>query len=465
MTTKERTQIMDLLHRLFLLSAVTIALAAGSACTTAPNNANSPIAQTSPAASPTTSPAQAQLASVRITLPLLDALLAEQPFQRQLKDKLKLSDQQMDALKRASQDEINRLRETNAEEADGNGTDAPTRAAEQVRSILGEEKATQLATLANEYWAKGAPDENKGEDKGGAAAAEMLPGPNAVPNDTRVVVNIPAFRMDLFQNGSLVKSYKVGIGYPEFPLPFGLRKAQTIIFNPSWTPPDSPWVAKMKNAIPGETIEPGSKDNPLGPIKIPIGLPSLIHGGKSPARIGKFASHGCVGLTNAQIKDFAMLLMKAGNKQVSDKEIANYLADKTKTKSVKLDQAVPVELRYETIVLEDGKLHIYKDVYAQDTNTEENLRRVLEAQGGRLEDLSQDQRQQALDALNAMSAKPKPTASASPSPSPDKKTAKAAKKKAPQNEVVIDVSTLSGKGYPAAVNLDDGSGAKRKSNT
>jgi L,D-transpeptidase ErfK/SrfK len=270
--------------------------------------------------------------------------------------------------------------------------------------------------------------------------------------------------MDLFQNGSLVKTYKIGIGYPEFPLPFGLRKAQTIIFNPSWTPPDSPWVAKMKNATPGETIEPGSKDNPLGPIKIPIGLPSLIHGGKSPARIGKFASHGCVGLTTPQVKDFAMLLMQAGNKQVSDKEIANYLEDKTRTRSVKLDQPIPVELRYETIVLEDGKLHIYKDVYAQDTNTEENLRRVLEAQGTQLDDLPADQRQQLLDALNAMSAKPKPTASASPfgspSPSPDKKTAKTAKKKAPQNEVVIDVTALAGKGYPAPVNLDDGKGTQ-----
>ena len=60
---------------------------------------------------------------------------------------------------------------------------------------------------------------------------------------------------------------------------------------------------------------------------------------------------------------------------------------------------IPVELRYETIVLEDGKLYIYKDVYAQDTNTEENLRRVLEANGARLESLSAEQRQQALAAL------------------------------------------------------------------
>jgi hypothetical protein len=202
------------------------------------------------------------------------------------------------------------LRESNTEDAsaeDGgtNGADAAKRADEELRKILGDEKATQVASFANEYWAKGDPS----AEGASANTVEMLKGPNAVPTDTRVVVNIPAFRMDLFQNGSLVKSYKVGIGYPEFPLPFGLRKVQTVIFNPPWTPPDSPWVAKIKNATPGETIEPGSKDNPLGIIKIPIGLPSLIHGGKSPAKIGKFASHGCVGLTNAQVKDFATLLL------------------------------------------------------------------------------------------------------------------------------------------------------------
>src|ERR1051325_6416790 len=54
-----------------------------------------------------------------------------------------------------------------------------------------------------------------------AANAEpvQLKGPNAVPKDTRIVVNIPAFRIDIFRQGSLLKSYKIGIGYPQFPLP------------------------------------------------------------------------------------------------------------------------------------------------------------------------------------------------------------------------------------------------------
>ena len=447
---------MTIIRRLSILAFVLFLL---TSCAPAPTNApnsNSSVSQASPSPTASPSPQRAHAASVHVTLPLLDALLTDEKFVSQLKSNLKLSDDQIASLKRVSSAEIDRLRESNAEELDGTNGNPRERAEQELRTILGEQKARELATLTNEYWSKGDAAEASTD------RAEMLPGLNAVPTDTRVVVNIPAFRMDLFQDGSLVKSYKVGIGYPEFPLPQGLRKAQTIIFNPTWTPPDSPWVAKMKNVAPGETVAAGDKDNPLGPIKIPIGLPSLIHGGKSPAKIGKFASHGCVGLTNAQVKDFAAQLGKASNtNEISAQTINTYLQDKERTQTVKLNQTVPVELRYETIVLEsDGKLHIFKDVYAQDTNTEENLRQVLEAHGVKLEDLSEQQRTEVLNALNAMSANPQAAPSPSPSASPEKKTAR---KKAPaksQNEIVIDLSSLAKaqKGYPAAVSLDTGTG-------
>jgi len=446
------------IQRFLILTAV-LCLLAG--CAPAPNNSNTVSVNATPSPSASPSPAKSATVSVPLTLPLLDALLSDEKFVGQLKSNLKLTDDQITALKRASSTEIDRLRETNAEDVDGNSaTDARTRAAEQLRTILGEEKSRELTSLVNDYWSKG--DVAAGAE--GKNQPQMLPGPNAVPTDTRVVVNIPAFRMDLFQDGSLVKSYKVGIGYPEFPLPQGLRKASQIIFNPTWTPPDSPWVKKMKNVTVGETVKAGDKDNPLGPIKIPIGLPSLIHGGKSPAKIGKFASHGCVGLTTPQVKDFAALLARASNTNaISQQTIESYLKDKERTQSVKLNQTVPVELRYETIVLEDGKLHIYKDVYAQDTNTEENLRQVLSAHGVRFEDLSEQQRTEALNALNAMSTKPQPTPS--PSASPEKTSARKKAPPKPQNEVVIDLAnlTLAQKGYPAPVNLDTGTGKLTRS--
>ena len=121
--------------------------------------------------------------------------------------------------------------------------------------------------------------------------------------------------MDVFNKGKLVQSYKIGIGYPEFPLPAGLRTARTIIFNPTWTPPDEAWV-KGKVA-PGKRIEAGDKLNPLGPIKIPIGSPSLIHGGKSPGRLGTFASHGCVGLTSPLVEDLALEISGRGRREIN----------------------------------------------------------------------------------------------------------------------------------------------------
>lgn len=401
-----------------------------TSCTPAPNNPTTANVNTAPAPPTAPSPAaESRESTARITLPLLDALLADEKFVNELRSRLKLTNEQIDSLKRVSNEEIARLQEANTEELDDSSGNARERASEQLNQILGDQKAKELTSFANEYWSKGDTSEAT------ASGPTMLPGPNAVPTDTRVVVNIPAFRMDLFQDGSLVKSYQVGIGYPQFPLPQGLRKASTIIFNPTWTPPDEPWVAKMKNITPGETVEAGSKLNPLGPIKIPIGLPSLIHGGKSPAKIGKFASHGCVGLTNNQVKDFALLLSKASGTELSDTTLANYLQQKEETKTVKLKDTIPVELRYETIVLEDGKLHIYKDVYKQDANTEENVRKVLEAQGARLEDLSEQQRAEIRDAL---SGKTKPAKG--------------------EKGVVIDLTALAGKGYPAPVNLDNGTG-------
>lgn len=433
-----------------------------AACTTAPNNSNR-VAEATP--SPSASPGTSAKESIsHLTLPVLDALLSDESFAKELTSKLQVSPEQINSLKKVSSTEVTRLRETNAEDSAGDAAEARERATREIIGILGEDKAKQFATLASDFWSR-AGEEGEGS-AGRQAAGEMSSQPNAVPTDTRVVVNIPAFRMDLFENGNLVKSYKIGIGYPEFPLPQGLRKAQSIIVNPTWTPPDSPWVAKMNNVTPGEKVEAGSKLNPLGPVKIPIGMPSLIHGGKSPAKLGTFASHGCVGLTNAQVKDFAKLLARAADTEITEAALEKYYVDKTTTKTVKLNKVVPVELRYETIVVEDGKLHIYKDVYAQDTNTEENLKTVLQAHGVRFDDLSASEKEQVLYALNAMSARPKamPSPSVTATPGDNSNADKTAKKKPkreekkPKNDLVVELTALAGRGYPAPVNLDTGTG-------
>jgi L,D-transpeptidase ErfK/SrfK len=421
------------------------------------SNTSTSTVQPSSAPSPTASQQPTTEARSQVTLPVLDALLTNDAFVSELKTKVQITDDQVAALKTAASTEVKRLRSTNAEENVAVSTEGRTQTTTQLSQIIGEDKTKQLIRLASDFWARGSDTADIGANQ------QETQKPNAVPTDTRIVVNIPAYRMDLFKDGSLVKSYKIGIGYPEFPLPQGQRKAQTIIFNPTWTPPDSPWVAKMKDITPGEKVEAGSKLNPLGPIKIPIGLPSLIHGGKSPSKLGTFASHGCVGLTTPQVKDFAVQLGHLSQTELTPEALNTRLQNPTQTQVLKLKNSVPVELRYETIVFEAGKLHIYKDVYDENSNTEEKLRAVLEANGTRLEDLNEQQRAQVQAALNQMSAHPTQMPSPSPTPSVDAKGRKQKQtaKKPPKNlkEIVIDLGTsLAGKGYPAPENFDEGTG-------
>jgi lipoprotein-anchoring transpeptidase ErfK/SrfK len=312
------------------------------------------------------------------------------------------------------------------------------------------------------------PDHNAATELAAAPDAEpvLLKGPNAIPKDTRIVVNIPAFRMDVFRDGTLLKSYKIGIGYQQFPLPTGFRKAEMIIFNPTWTQPNESWASD-----PGLVVPAGASGNPLGPIKIPIGGANLIHGGKALAKIGTFASHGCVGLTNDEVKDFAKVLADASNTELKEDTMASFLKKRTRTQVVKLTKPVPVELRYETIVIENGQLHVYRDVYNKNTNTEENLRAAFDANGVSFDSLSEDAKTQALDAVNAMSLHPKKPSTPKPPPpanqnSEDKKAAATERKVEAerqrklrnQKEIVINVAVLSGKGYPPAKDLHTGEG-------
>jgi lipoprotein-anchoring transpeptidase ErfK/SrfK len=372
------------------------------------------------------------------------------------------------------------LRKTADESAD---TAALTRAEERITAIIGAPATERRYALARERWnneAARAAGERESPTPGETPVVLATPGgaaPNAIPKDTRIVVNAPAYRMDIFENGKLMKSYRIGIGYPEFPLPTGMRTANEIIFNPTWTPPDEPWVESPSSKVKvGQKVEAGSALNPLGLVKIPIGSPSLIHGGKSVTQLGGFASHGCVGLTNAQVVDLSKRLAKLGGIEITDKQIEGYKQNRTKTKNIALQQPIPVELRYETIVVGGGKLYIYRDVYEHGTNTEANLRNVLGAHGLTLENLNESERSQvgiALDRMGRNAAGVKVPAATStpssngaaglsPSATPTKlgnegsASRKVTRRIKGEKEMVIEIAALAGKGYSAPVGFGAG---------
>ena len=433
----------------YVLAALLTFCAFGLSCggtstnTTVQTNANT---GTSRAPSP---PPVAEVAvnNTMFTLPLLDALLSDQDFLTEAKRKVSLTDEEVDRLRDVSHKSVGELSEE-GEEGSRSARSANEQALSKIRAILGNERTDKLITLAQQH--------------SGAGDVAVASKPNSVPTDTRIVVNAPAYRMDVFKEGKLLKTYKIGIGYPEFPLPTGMRKASSIIFNPTWTPPDEPWVKGKVKA--GEKVEAGDKLNPLGPIKIPIGLPSLIHGGKSPARLGTFASHGCVGLTNGQVQDFAIVLSSLAGQEISLADIKGYEKAKTETKEVKLGQPVMVELRYETIVVENGTLKIFRDVYEQGTNTEENIRKVLEVYGLNLDSLQPAVKQQIMDGIRQQAT----DAQGQPADANSSETGKANSNKSSKGnsnansgnvtrtikgkkEIDIMIPELAGKGYPAPV--------------
>ena len=383
---------------------------------------------------------EAASARIPITLPVVDALLSDEAFVTEFRRSVQPSDEQFDKLKNASRDAVLKLGEDAFEDDARSTRSSRSEADKQIKQILGNDGGDKFLALARKYWSGG--------------EIELSAKPNSIPADTRVVINAPAYRMDIFRDGKLQKSYKVGIGYPEFPLPVGVRTAKTIIFNPTWTPPDEPWVkGEFK---PGKTVEAGSKKNPLGFIKIPIGLPSLIHGGKDPSRLGTFASHGCVGLTNALVQDFTAQLASLSGTELSPQQIKQYEQQRKETTEVQLGSPVPVELRYETIVVEDGKIRIYRDVYEHGTNTEENLNRVLEVYGVSMSSLSQTEQDQIREALKKMAVDPqgKPVEEDSNSNKKPSTSSKVTRNIKGAKEVVVEVAALRGKGYPAPVNIN-----------
>ncbi|MCO5948111.1 L,D-transpeptidase [Mucilaginibacter flavidus] len=386
-----------------------------------------------------------------LTLPVLDALFYEPGFASSLKSTIGLTPAQIGRLKAAAHTSLRDLNEDGT--ADTSSARTATRAYEaQIEKIIGKDKAQQLLQLVNDSYSKGVE---------GLAPTK----PNAVPGDTRIVVNAPAFRMDVFEGGKLIKTYRVGIGYPEFPLPTGMRRADTIIFNPAWTPPDEPWV-KGKFHV-GRRVLASNELNPLGRVKIPIGMPSLIHGGKPLSKIGDFASHGCVGLTNSQVLDFATTLARLGGAALSATDLQGFEQHKNDTRSIKLLTRVPIDLRYETIVAGDSCLHIYRDVYERGTNTIESAKRILANAGVGYDKLSEQEKTGLDSALLEMNKDARGNAIATDSLTaardqvPDAKIARAKKGKVTSRvkgdkQVDVPITALRGKGYPEPVNLDTG---------
>lgn len=198
--------------------------------------------------------------------------------------------------------------------------------------------------------------------------------------DIRITLNVPSFRLTLWQNDKEVKSYYVGVGLKDYPIYIGEREATELIWNPAWIPPPSPWVGQRKGVRAGEVIKPTDPRNPLGKMKIPLGDRYLIHQAAAASDVGGLVSHGCVRMLRADLYDLAEKIMAARSVQVPRQRI-DAAKHHSRTFVVRLDQPVPVDINYDTLVVENGVLYIYPDVYNRGTNLPGRLRAELQSAG------------------------------------------------------------------------------------
>lgn len=173
----------------------------------------------------------------------------------------------------------------------------------------------------------------------------------------RVEVNLPAYELSLYRGNQLLRRFPVGIGVKRWPVPPGLRVAREIVWNPKWSPPASPWVT------PELVRRLRAQGQVLGRMKIPLGGAILIHGTSRRSHLGRPVSHGCLRMLNRDIWALAKLLLEETGAEASPAKIRRAERQRGFPYRVTLPRPVLVVIRYEPVVVRDGRVIHYRDVY------------------------------------------------------------------------------------------------------
>ncbi|MGQ0562791.1 MAG: L,D-transpeptidase [Gemmatimonadota bacterium] len=178
---------------------------------------------------------------------------------------------------------------------------------------------------------------------------------SAPPPDLRLVLNIPASRLDVYEHGSRTRSYAISAGRREFATPPGDYRISRVIWNPWWHPPKSAWARNERPTPPGPR-------NPMGRVKIYFANLLYIHGTPHEDDLGIPASHGCIRISDRDVVELAHLIHKYRTPRVEPALLAKLHASRTMTRSFHIE-AVPFEVAYTLVEIVDDKLIIHPDVY------------------------------------------------------------------------------------------------------
>lgn len=198
-----------------------------------------------------------------------------------------------------------------------------------------------------------------------------------------VVINIPEYRLHVYENDSLAWSMKVVVGAAAHKTVIFNGNIKYIVFSPYWNVPTSilrkevlPGIKRNPNYLASHNMEwngnsvrqkPGPK-NSLGLVKFlfPNSHDIYLHDTPSKSLFGESSrafSHGCIRLAEPQ--RFAEYLLRNDSSWNTQKIVE--AMNSGKEKYVTLKDPVPVFIAYFTAWVDrQGKLNFRNDVYGRD---------------------------------------------------------------------------------------------------
>lgn len=234
-----------------------------------------------------------------------------------------------------------------------------------------------------------------------------------------LVINVPEYKLRLYENNHIVLNMAVIVGDKKFPTPIFSDKISYVVLNPSWNIPDSiakneiipkllkdpnyladkgidiyagwngtPEKVDSKNIIDGAILEDeeylrnfrfsqtSNHDNPLGKMKFMFPNKYSVYIHDTPAKslfenARRAYSHGCIRLSKPE----ELLSIIANEDKNLDILKANeILTTKVSEKSISLDKKIPIHIIYLTSwVDENGVLQFRDDIYNFDKIQKELL--------------------------------------------------------------------------------------------
>ena len=198
----------------------------------------------------------------------------------------------------------------------------------------------------------------------------------------RLVLNVPAHKIFVFENGVMTKTVRVGVGMVGTETPAGSYKLTEAIWNPWWHPPASDWAAGRKPEAPGPT-------NPMGRVKMNFAPLLYIHGTHMRSGVSSDpSSHGCVHVLNEDVIELARLVHKYATPNLKSEVLDKLAANPVETREINFRNAIPFDVVYDVATVQNNYLYVYPDVYErvpQKTHVEQ-VREVLSDHGVEMDD-------------------------------------------------------------------------------